>query len=229
MSYAIEMNKVSRSFLSGGTAINALSDVCLKSPTGGISMITGPSGCGKTTLLTIAAGLLRPSSGSVKVLGSSLDGMSERERIRFRMMGIGFVFQQYTLVPTLTAVENVAVPLLIRGERFARAMQEARCLLNSVGLCDRADAFPAMLSGGQQQRVSIARAIVARPPVVICDELTAALDGNTGLAIMDLLKELVNKNSTTVLVVSHDNRIFSYAQYRVEMSDGRILPPGATS
>jgi putative ABC transport system ATP-binding protein len=187
-----------------------------------MTLLVGPSGCGKTTLISILAGLLDPTSGALQVLGSDLVKMSDRKKVNFRAKNIGFVFQQYNLLPALTAAENVAVPLLIAGQRRKLAVQQARDLLGKVGLGERTESLPTQLSGGQQQRVAIARALIHRPKLLVCDEPTAALDAHSGQVVMELLREVALGEDRAVIVVSHDNRVYKFGDRIIYMNDGLI-------
>jgi putative ABC transport system ATP-binding protein len=189
---------------------------------GELLMLVGPSGCGKTTLLSVLAGTLQADAGSCVLFGRDLVPMPEAERTAYRGRTLGFVFQACNLLPMLTAAENVAAPLLIAGVRWSKAQARARAALARVGLGDRAEARPAQLSGGQQQRVAIARALVHEPPLILCDEPTSALDHETGQSVLELLRTLAGEAGRTVVVVTHDSRIFHFADRIVPMEDGRI-------
>jgi putative ABC transport system ATP-binding protein len=187
-----------------------------------MTLLVGPSGCGKTTLISIFAGLLDPTEGQLQVLGQDLAHMTDRQKVAFRRKNIGFVFQQYNLLPALSAAENAAVPLLINGVARHQAVDRARDLLARVGLADRADALPAQLSGGQQQRVAIARSLIHEPRLLVCDEPTAALDAQSGKTVMELIRRVAVQPDRAVIVVTHDNRVFGFGDRIVSMSDGRI-------
>jgi putative ABC transport system ATP-binding protein len=184
--------------------------------------LVGPSGSGKTTLLSVLCGTLRADAGEIDVLGHSIHALPERDVTRFRARHVGFIFQQFNLIPTLTVGENVSVPLLIQGAGRRRALQKAREVIERVGLADKFDLRPTALSGGQQQRVAIARALVHDPDLVVCDEPTSALDSQNGHQIMELLQEVARDPRRTVIVVTHDQRIYRYADRMAEMEDGRI-------
>jgi putative ABC transport system ATP-binding protein len=220
---AVSLRGVSKSYGRGANAVHALRAVDLEIACGELLMLVGPSGCGKTTLISVAAGILGPEEGTVAVLGTALGSLPGRARTAFRGQHIGFVFQAFNLVPTLTLAENVAVPLLLLGESFAAAVRAARDMLGRVGLGERAGDRPAQLSGGQQQRVAIARALVHRPQLVVCDEPTSALDHDTGQRVMALLRELALGPDRALVIVTHDSRIFPYADRIARMDDGRIV------
>jgi putative ABC transport system ATP-binding protein len=200
----------------------AVNDLNLEIKDGEFLVLVGPSGCGKTTLISILAGLLDPTSGDVQVLSEDLVRMSDRRKVNFRAKNIGFVFQQYNLLPALTAAENVAVPLLIDGQRRKHAVPKARELLAQVGLGERTESLPSHLSGGQQQRVAIARALIHQPRLLVCDEPTAALDAHSGQIVMELLRKVALGEDRAVIVVSHDSRVYKFGDRIVHMSDGRI-------
>lgn len=219
----VDVHGVDKSFGSGSATIHVLKKVCLQAHAGEILMLVGPSGCGKTTLLSIIAGTLRPDGGGVHVFGHSLHDMPGGKLTRFRSRHIGFIFQQFNLIPTISAAENVSVPLLIQGARPSAAIRHARAALDSVGIGDRWKERPGKLSGGEQQRVAIARALVHEPPLVICDEPTAALDSQNGEIVLELFRGVACSNNRAVIIVTHDNRIFSYADRIARMDDGMIL------
>ena len=219
---AVVCKNVSKTFGDGDSKIYALRGVDLSVAPGAISLLVGPSGCGKTTLISIIAGLLDPTEGEVHVLGQRLDTMKSRHLVPFRGDNIGFVFQQYNLLPALTAAENAAVPLLVAGWRRSAAIRKAREALESVGLGDRANNLPSQLSGGQQQRVAIARALVHEPRLLVCDEPTAALDAKSGQNVMELFSRVAVQPDRAVIVVTHDNRVFHFGQQIIHMSDGQI-------
>ncbi len=222
---AIVCRRVTKSFGAGEDQARVLRGVDLDVPYGGMLMLAGPSGCGKTTLLSVMAGLLNADSGSVIVLGESTSRMPAGEAVRFRRRNIGFVFQQYNLLPALTAAENAAVPLLAAGVARKKAVAAAAELLGYLGLRERLDAFPAQLSGGQQQRVALARALVHDPRLVVCDEPTSALDHDAGNSVMELLTSVAVRPGRAVLVVTHDHRLFRFADRVAQMDDGQILEP----
>jgi len=214
---------VRKQFGSGDARVEALRGVDFETRVGELSFLVGPSGCGKTTLISIIAGLLDRTDGELLVLGTRLDDLSPRDRILFRRRNLGFIFQQFNLLPALTAAENVAVPLIAAGMNRRRATDQSKALLAELGLADRVDFLPATLSGGQQQRVAIARALIHEPRVVVCDEPTAALDHRSGEAVMQLLAAHAVQPGRTVIVVTHDSRVFHYAHSIAHMDDGRIV------
>lgn len=222
METTVKVRSLTKAFGEGDSKTVALKGVDLDVRPGELLMIVGPSGCGKTTLLSIIAGTLMPDQGEVEVFGSPLHTMSTRDVTRFRGQNIGFIFQQFNLIPTLNCMENVSVPMIVNGHKRREAEDKARTTLDHVGIPEKAAARPNALSGGQQQRVAIARAIVHEPRLVICDEPTSALDGETGAKIMELLSHLAKSAQRSVIVVTHDNRIFKFADRIVEMEDGRI-------
>jgi putative ABC transport system ATP-binding protein len=219
---AVRCRGVTKDFGAGATRVQALRGVDLDVYTGEMTLLVGPSGCGKTTLLSVIAGILEPTAGAVEVLGSDLVHMSPRAVVRFRGNKIGFVFQQFNLLPALNAIENVAVPLLIAGMRRGAALARAEDVLVQVGLADRMHALPADLSGGQQQRVAIARALSHHPQLLVCDEPTSALDHANGKLIMELLRDIAVESNRAVIVVTHDSRVFEFGDRIAHMDDGHI-------
>lgn len=219
---AIRCQQLTKEFETGGVRTPVLQGIDLEIVTGAISMLVGPSGCGKTTLLSVVAGLLNRTSGKVEVLGKDLDELPEREQAAFRRRNVGFVFQQYNLLPSLTAAENAAIPLLADGVAYSDSVKRASAILDRLELGHRAGARPSELSGGQQQRVAIARALVHDPAILICDEPTAALDARTGHSVMDMLSAASLSPDRAVLIVTHDNRIFPFAHVITHLEDGRI-------
>jgi putative ABC transport system ATP-binding protein len=218
-----DVRALEKSFGDGPNRIHVLKQVSLQAHTGEIMMLVGPSGCGKTTLLSAIAGTLKVESGTIHVFGSPLEKMSNSALTDFRAKNIGFIFQQFNLIPTLSVAENVGVPLLIQGYSNRVAIKRAREILEKVGLGDRWKERPNKLSGGQQQRVAIARALVHEPPLVICDEPTAALDARNGEIVLDLFREVARSANRAVIIVTHDNRILSYADRIARMDDGEIV------
>jgi putative ABC transport system ATP-binding protein len=220
---AIRCRSVVRDFGEGQSLVRVLRGIDLDVRTGEITMLVGPSGCGKTTLLSVITGLLSASGGRVEVLGREIGSLPSAERVSFRRANIGFVFQQYNLLPALSAAENASVPLLAAGVPRRIAEEKARAVLASLGLADRVDSRPNMLSGGQQQRVAIARALVHDPRLVVCDEPTAALDARSGRAVMELLAGIARRPGRAVIVVTHDNRVFDFADRMAYLDDGRVV------
>jgi putative ABC transport system ATP-binding protein len=219
---AVVCRDVTKAFGQGDTRTLALRGVDLEVWPGEMTLLVGPSGCGKTTLISIIAGLLWPTDGAVEVLGQDLVGMPGSRLARFRQENIGFVFQQYNLLPALTAAENAAVPLLIAGLPRARAVARATEVLETVGLSGRAGSLPSQLSGGQQQRVAIARALVHQPRLLVCDEPTAALDARSGQTVMELLRRVAVQPDRTVIVVTHDSRVMRFGDRIIHLGDGRV-------
>jgi putative ABC transport system ATP-binding protein len=213
---------VSHEFPVSGGRLKVLHEVSLEVYPGQLTMLVGPSGCGKTTLISLIAGLLRHSQGTVSILGRDLSRFTETELLQFRLDLLGFVFQQYNLLLGLTAAENAALPLVANKIPWPAAMNRAQRLLDQLGLAAHADKLPRQLSGGQQQRVAIARALVHEPRLLLCDEPTAALDSHSGQVVIQLLKGLAVRADSAAIVVTHDPRIYRYADRIVHMEDGRI-------
>ena len=208
-------------YRSGDGALSVLRNVDLTIDSGEFVAILGPSGSGKTTLLGLLAGLDTPSSGSIRVAGQDLGTLSEDERARFRRDTVGFVFQSFQLIPSLTARENVQVPLELQGDDGAA--RRAGDLLGRVGLGDRLDHFPAQLSGGEQQRVALARAFVHSPRILFADEPTGNLDATTGQAIIGLMEDLNRETGTTLILVTHDLELAEHARRTIRLADGEIV------
>ena len=226
---AIHARGVEKSFGTGDSRVQALKGVDLEAYCGELLMIVGPSGCGKTTLLSVLCGTLEFDAGSIEVFDHDLSRMSGSQLTAFRGACVGFIFQQFNLIPSWTATENVSVPLLIGGSKRAPAERAANNVLTEVGLGERLRSYPRQLSGGQQQRVAIARALVHEPRLIICDEPTAALDAAAGRKVLELLKTQACRPDRCVLVVTHDSRIFSFADRIAEMEDGvvkKVYGPG---
>jgi putative ABC transport system ATP-binding protein len=219
---AVVCRNLTKEFGDGESKVMALRGVDLEVYTGQMTLLVGPSGCGKTTLISIVAALLDPTEGDIAVLGQDLRRLSGRQLVRFRGQYVGFVFQQYNLLPALTAAENAAVPLIIAGRPRREALERAAEVLTSVGLGDRLQSLPSQLSGGQQQRVAIARALVHEPKLLVCDEPTAALDAQSGHTVMELLRKVAVQPDRAVIVVTHDSRVFGFGDRIVYMSDGKI-------
>jgi putative ABC transport system ATP-binding protein len=219
---AVRVRGVTKEFGSGGAITRALRGVDLDIPYGELLMLVGPSGCGKTTLVSIVAGTLEPTAGDVAVLGQDLVRMSNGRKVKFRRDNVGFVFQAFNLLPALTAAENAAVPLLIAGWNRRRAVEAAADVLDQLGMGDRLTNLPSELSGGQQQRVAIARALVHEPRLLVCDEPTSALDAENGRITMELIQKIAVQPDRVVIVVTHDTRVYSFADRIASMEDGRI-------
>jgi putative ABC transport system ATP-binding protein len=220
---AVQCRDVRKEFGEGATQVEVLRGVDFDALQGKLTFLVGPSGCGKTTLISVIAGLLDSSSGKVELFGQDLAALSAADRILFRRKNLGFVYQQYNLLPALTAAENAAVPLLAAGVRRREAVDKSKALLVELGLEERLDTLPSKLSGGQQQRVALARALVHEPRLILCDEPTAALDHATGEAVMHLLADNAVNPTRAVIVVTHDTRVFHYADAIAHMDDGRIV------
>jgi putative ABC transport system ATP-binding protein len=223
MQRAVVCEGITKWFGAGDAKVQALRGLDLEIGMGELAMLVGPSGCGKTTLISIIAGLLDATEGDLEVLGARTAALTSREQIAFRRKNLGFVFQQFNLLPTLTAAENVAVPLFVAGEARRHAVEAASELLDELGLGDRLSSLPANLSGGQQQRVAIARALIHNPRLIVCDEPTSALDAKTGHMVMELFSEVAVRRDRAVIVVSHDSRIFEFADTITHMEDGRAV------
>ena len=206
----------------GESRVRALRVLDMAIPPGELVLLMGPSGCGKTTLISILAGTLNPTAGDVRVLGVDLKALSKKEITAFRARNVGFVFQQFNLLPALTAVENVCVPLVINGSTKAAAIPIARKVLQAVGLGDRTESLPSQLSGGQQQRVAIARALVHQPRLIVADEPTSALDARTGQSIMELIRQAALEAGRVTIVVTHDSRVIDFGDRVITLEDGRV-------
>jgi putative ABC transport system ATP-binding protein len=219
---AVRAADVTKTYGTGDSRTVALKNTSFSTREGELHLVVGPSGCGKTTLLSVVAGTLEWDQGQIEVFGITLNGLSSREITTFRRQNIGFIFQQFNLIPTLTTVENVSVPLLLAGVKRAEAEARAADMLKEVGLAEKLRKRPGDLSGGQQQRVAIARALVHRPRLIICDEPTSALDSTTGHHIMELLAGAARAPGRCVVIVTHDNRTYGFADRITEMEDGRV-------
>ncbi len=219
---AVSLRGIKKSYGEGEARVTALRGVDLEVRSGELMMLVGPSGCGKTTLISVIAGILDADEGACSVFGREMHALSGSSKTLWRGATLGFVFQAFNLLPSLTAAENVAVPLLLRDVPRARAVERATEMLARVGLGDRARSRPNQLSGGQQQRVAIARALVHEPKLIVCDEPTSALDHHTGASVMELMREVALGGDRTLIVVTHDARIFSYADRIAAMDDGQV-------
>jgi putative ABC transport system ATP-binding protein len=207
---------------SGDERVRALRGVDLEVAPGELTLLVGPSGCGKTTLISILAATLDATAGEVHVLGANLGRLSRSQKAAFRARNVGFVFQQFNLLPSLTAAENVAVPLVINGYSRHAALARAAHVLTTMGLGDRVGSLPRQLSGGQQQRVAIARALVHRPRLLVCDEPTSNIDAQTGQTVMELIRREALLPDRVVIVVTHDPRVLSFGDRIITLEDGRV-------
>ena len=221
-SIAVRCSGVTKSFPAGDGTIEVLHGIDFEVPAGELTMLVGPSGCGKTTLISIIAGILTPTSGEVEICGSPITRMSDGEKVAFRRANVGFIFQQYNLLPALTAAENAAIPLVAAGMPMARGAESAAVILERIGMGAHLGKLPNQLSGGQQQRVAIARALVHAPRLIVCDEPTAALDAESGQTVLEILKDAALAPDRAVIVVTHDTRIYSFSDRIASMEDGRI-------
>jgi putative ABC transport system ATP-binding protein len=222
MNDSIQVCDLHKSFRNGEVVTPVLKGVDLNIGAGEMFFIVGPSGCGKTTLISLLCGTLRADDGSINVLGHNLRAMGESRVTRFRARNVGFVFQQFNLIPTLSVVENIAVPLRLQGKSPREARRAAAAMLERVGLAEKVREKTTRLSGGQQQRVAIARALVHQPALIVCDEPTSALDSETGGQVMNLLTPQSGDDGRIVIVVTHDPRIYHHADRIAEMEDGVI-------
>jgi putative ABC transport system ATP-binding protein len=220
---AVHCRGVTKTYGSGSAAVTALRGIDLDVRAGELMMLVGPSGCGKTTLISVIAGILDRDGGECRVFGHDFSSMGQREKTRYRGESIGFVFQAFNLLPTLTAAENVSIPLLINGSARGAALAKAKDVLAQVGLGDRTHSLPSQLSGGQQQRVAIARALIHDPKLIVCDEPTSSLDHETGHRVMEMLKAVALKEDRALVIVTHDARIFEFADRIARMDDGRVI------
>ena len=229
MTIAIEVSKLVKVFGEGKNATTVLDNVSLYVARGEFLMLDGPSGSGKTTLLSLIGCALRPSSGSIRLYGTEVSSKTEKELPQVRRAYIGFVFQGHNLVASMTATENIVFQMQMRGYDTKVAIREAHQLLERVGLSDKHDARPGDLSGGQRQRVAIARAVAGSPPIILADEPTASLDHKSGALVTELLRDLAMERGHTVIVVTHDSRIFELADRIEHLEDGVIIKAEAAS
>jgi putative ABC transport system ATP-binding protein len=220
---AVYCEGVTKTYSAGTSTVRALRGVDLEVRMGELLMLVGPSGCGKTTLISVIAGILDHDEGECRVFEQEFRTMGQSEKTRYRGTNIGFVFQAFNLIPTLSIIENVAVPLLILGKKQNEAHSLAREMLVTVGLEDKLRALPSQLSGGQQQRVAIARALVHSPKLIVCDEPTSALDADTGYLVMENLRQTALSQDRALVIVTHDSRIFNFADRIARMDDGRVV------
>ena len=220
---AINVADVVKSFPAGDTRTFALKGATLDARFGELLMIVGPSGCGKTTLLSVICGTLQCEEGTLTIFDQDLRKMKDSQITRFRCENVGFIFQQFNLIPTLTAVENVSIPMVLNGASHKESLRRAGDVMAGVGLGEKLHSYPSQLSGGQLQRVAISRALVHEPRLIICDEPTASLDAAAGQKTLDLLKSSALQPDRCVIVVTHDNRIYHFADRIAEMEDGRVI------
>jgi putative ABC transport system ATP-binding protein len=214
---AVLCRGITKSFPAGDGVVEVLHGIDLEVPAGELTMLVGPSGCGKTTLISIIAGILSPTK-----CGKPITLLRDKEKVAFRRKSIGFVFQQYNLLPALTSAENAAIPLVAAGMPMAKAASEAAAILARIGMGEQLNKLPNQLSGGQQQRVAIARAIVHAPRLIVCGEPTAALDAEAGQTVLEILRQAALAPGRAVIVVTHDSRIYRFADRIIAMEDGRI-------
>jgi len=223
---AICARGIVRDFQAGQSTIRVLHGIDTEIRSGEMTFVVGESGSGKTTLISIMCGILWPTDGDVKVFGTDIYKLSDTELVNFRLENIGFIFQQYNLIPSIDAAANAAVPLIAKGVDREEAREKAKVLLEKLNIGDQAEKLPNQLSGGQQQRVAIARALVHEPRLVVCDEPTAALDASSGRRVMDLLREVAVAEDRACIIVTHDNRIFDMADRILVLEDGLVTHDG---
>jgi putative ABC transport system ATP-binding protein len=219
---AVSLKNVKKSYGKGNLRFEVLHQVNLEVKHNELLMLVGPSGSGKTTLISIIAGILGYDEGECTIFGQNFGDLSDDEKTEFRKQHIGYVFQSFNLIPMLTAAENISIPLLLGGMKREEALQAAKIRLEQFGLKKRADAYPNELSGGEQQRIAIARAVIHSPELIVCDEPTSALDQESGQLILSHLREIVSKEHKALVVVTHDSRIFDFADRIAYLEDGHI-------
>ncbi len=223
---AICARGIVRDFQAGQSTIRVLHGIDSDIKSGEMTYVVGESGSGKTTLISIMCGILWPTEGTVRVFGTDIYALTDTELVKFRLENIGFIFQQYNLIPSIDAAANAAVPLIAKGMAVDEARAKAKELLEKLNIGDQANKLPNQLSGGQQQRVAIARALVHEPRLVVCDEPTAALDAKSGRRVMDLLRDVAVAEDRACIIVTHDNRIFDLADRILVLEDGRVTHDG---
>lgn len=223
---AIATRGVTRDFKAGQQTITVLHGIDLDVRAGELTYLVGESGSGKTTLISIMCGILWPTEGEVKVFGTDIYSLTDADLVEFRLQNIGFIFQQYNLIPSIDAASNAAVPLIAQGMDRLEARERAVAMMAKLNIRDQVDKLPNQLSGGQQQRVAIARALVHEPRLVVCDEPTAALDAGSGRRVMDLLRDVAVAEDRACIIVTHDNRVFDLADRIIVLEDGRITHDG---
>lgn len=219
---AVTCKNIRKTYGSGANKVEALRGIDLEIQVGELLLLVGPSGSGKTTLISVIAGILTPDEGECLVFGTNVHALSNGDKTTFRGKEIGFVFQAFNLIPMLSTTENVAVPLILNGVDPKSAESKAAALLADLGLKDKTDISPSQLSGGQQQRVAIARGCIHEPRLIVCDEPTSYLDHETGLKVMEILKSMALKEGRALIVVTHDPRIFHFADRIIKIEDGKI-------
>ncbi len=220
---AVTCRSIKKSYGDEETKVTALCGIDLEAEVGELLMIAGPSGCGKTTLLSIISGIMTQDDGECLVFDEAINSMSSLHRTAYRGKNIGFIFQSFNLIPTLTALENIAVPLMLAGIDPQQALKRAEAMLERVGLHERKDALPTHMSGGEQQRVAVCRGCIHAPRLIVCDEPTSALDHKTGIQVLNLFKEMALTKESTLIIVTHDARIFEFADRVLKMDDGVIV------
>lgn len=223
METAVKCSKIRKFFGEGSLRVEVLHGIDLEVKAGELLMLVGPSGSGKTTLISILAGILSHDHGECFIFDQNIDRLSDAAKTKFRGENIGYVFQAFNLIPMLSNAENVAIPLLLNNMERNKAINLAEERLSQFGLEDKVHAYPKQLSGGQQQRVAIARAVIHNPRLIVCDEPTSALDHENGSLVLNHLREIVDKENRALIVVTHDSRIFDFADRIVHMEDGNIV------
>jgi putative ABC transport system ATP-binding protein len=223
MMKAVICKNIHKFYGQGANRVEALKGIDLEIDKGELRLLMGPSGSGKTTLISVIAGILSHEVGECTVYGVDFSSMSDKDRTHYRGKNIGFVFQSFNLIPMLTVAENVSIPLLLQGVELKEAIKRSTAMLEELGIGEKSATFPRELSGGQQQRAAIARALVHQPELVVCDEPTSFLDHVTGAKIMEILKTMVTTKGITLIVVTHDPRITSYADHISKLEDGQII------